>query len=80
MTKNDILQSSIDEAVKEKEMIMKECIAFAKWLSHNCYDKEAASLAYNWEITENEWLISMDGMTKKTTEELYSLYLQSKEK
>lgn len=53
-------------------------IEFAEWLSHNCYDKASAAAYYSWDIKENEWLISQDGMCVKTTEQLYELFLQSK--
>ncbi len=55
-----------------------ECIEFAKWLSHNCYDQAGAEAYFSWKIEEDEWIISINGMEKITTEQAYELYIKSK--
>lgn len=66
------LASAMDKYAKH------EAIVFAKWLSSNCYDYVSAESEYNWKISEDEYLISLDGMMKITREKAYELYLKSK--
>lgn len=56
-----------------------DAVNFAKWLSLHCYDKSAADVFYSWNIAEDEWLISQDGMCVKTADQLYEIYQSTKQ-
>lgn len=74
--KNNFLGHSIgtvDELYEDIDLYAKqEAIAFAKFI----HDKDYQPSKWN----DKKWVDALFGVIEYTTEELYSLYLQSKEK